>query len=139
VVTPERLGEVRDVVALVSGWAAGQAEVRGVLLVGSWARGAARPDSDVDLVVLTGDAAHAGTAVWARLLGGRLVRRRRWGPLQEIRLRRPSGLVVDVGVVPVSWADTDPVDPGTRRVVRDGHRVVHDPGGILAALVDACR
>jgi hypothetical protein len=139
VVTRERRDEVSEVVSLVVGWAAGHADVRGVLLVGSWARDAARVDSDVDLVVLTDTAAHAGTAVWTRLLGGRLVRRQRWGPLQEIRVRRPSGLVVEMGVVPVSWADTDPVDPGTMRVVRDGHRVVHDPGGILAALSGACR
>lgn len=37
------------------------------------------------------------------------------------------------------WAATGPVDPGTRSVVRDGFRVLHDSEGLLARLVEACR
>ncbi|MEV6812156.1 nucleotidyltransferase domain-containing protein, partial [Micromonospora sp. NPDC051296] len=50
-VTGERYREVRSVVDAVAGWAAGSADVLGVLVVGSWARGAARMDSDVDIIV----------------------------------------------------------------------------------------
>ncbi|MEU9671251.1 nucleotidyltransferase domain-containing protein [Streptomyces bobili] len=52
-VSAERRDEVRAVVERVTGWAAGREDIGGVLLVGSWARGAARAHSDVDLVVLT--------------------------------------------------------------------------------------
>ena len=34
-------------------WASQQPDVQGVALVGSYARGAARDDSDIDLVILT--------------------------------------------------------------------------------------
>lgn len=34
-------------------------------------------------------------------------------------------------------AATTPVDPGTGRVVRDGFVVLHDPTGVLGALVTA--
>ncbi|SBV25121.1 Nucleotidyltransferase domain-containing protein [Micromonospora krabiensis] len=125
--------------ALVAAWAVERADVGGVVLVGSWARDAARPDSDVDIVVLTDNQGYARVSVWTELLDGRLVRSARWGPVREIRVRRTSGLDVEVGVAPVSWADTDPVDPGTRRVVSDGHRLLHDPAGRLAALSAACR
>ncbi len=37
-----------------------------------------------------------------------------------------------------AWAGTEPVDPGTRRVVTDGVRVLHDPEQLLADLVRAC-
>ncbi|MFU8874585.1 nucleotidyltransferase domain-containing protein [Micromonospora sp. SL4-19] len=138
-VTGERAQEVRSVVAMVTGWAAEREDARGVVVVGSWARGAARMDSDVDIVILTDNPRHAEPDVWTGLLGGEVVRLDDWGPLREVRVRRSSGLDVEIGVVPVSWADTDPVDPGTRRVISDGHSIVHDPAGVLGALSTACR
>lgn len=138
-VTEDRTREAWSVVDTVAGWAAGHEDVRGVLVVGSWARGAPRMDSDVDVVVLTDNPGYADPAGWTGLLGGEVARLADWGPLREVRLRRPSGFEVEVGVVPVSWAGTDPVDPGTRRVLDGGHRIVHDPAGVLAALSAACR
>ncbi|MEU2611590.1 nucleotidyltransferase domain-containing protein [Micromonospora sp. NPDC007271] len=137
-VTEERSREVRSVVDLVTGWAVERGDVNGVLVVGSWARGAARMDSDVDIVVLTDNPRYAQPGGWTGLLGGEVVRLGEWGPLREVRVRRSSGLEVELGVVPVSWADTDPVDPGTRRVVGDGHRIEYDPVRVLAALSAAC-
>ncbi|MFI7604411.1 nucleotidyltransferase domain-containing protein [Micromonospora sp. NPDC049366] len=139
VVTADRSRDVESVVALVAAWAVERADVGGVLLVGSFARGAARMDSDVDIVVLSDNPGHARASVWTALLDGQVVRSARWGPVREIRVRRASGLDVEVGIAPLSWADTDPVDPGTRRVVSDGHRILHDPAGRLAALSAACR
>jgi hypothetical protein len=137
--TEERYREVRSVVDMVTGWAAEREDVRGVMVVGSWARGAARMDSDVDIVVLTDNPQYTEAGVWTGLLGGEVVRLEEWGPLREVRVRRQSGLEVEIGVVPMSWADNDPVDSGTRRVISDGHRIAHDPAGVLAALSAACR
>jgi hypothetical protein len=115
--------------------------VHGLALVGSFARGAARPDSDVDLILLTDDpAAYVFDAGWATDLGAaKIVRTRSWGPLTERRLLLPSGLEVEVGVVLPLWASTDPVDAGTRRVVTDGMRILYDPDHRFAALAAACQ
>jgi hypothetical protein len=59
------------------------------------------------------------------------------GPLTERRLQLEGGLEVEVGLTEPAWAATDPVDPGTRRVVTDGMRILHDPDGRLAALAAA--
>jgi Nucleotidyltransferase domain len=80
-----RQARVGELLERATAWARRRPDIRGLALVGSWARGSARTDSDVDLVVLT----------------------------------------------------TDPVDPGTRRVVTDGMRILHDPDGRLAALAAA--
>ena len=56
------------------------------------------------------------------------------GPLTERRLLLKGGLEVEVGIAEPSWAATDPVDPGTRRVVTDGLRILHDPDRRLAPL-----
>jgi hypothetical protein len=139
VVTAERVDEAEAVVEAVQAWAAARGDVAGVVVVGSWARGAARMDSDIDVVVLTDTPRHADPDVWLGLLGGQVIRQQQWGPLREIGVRRPSGFEVEMGVVPVSWASTTPVDAGTFRVINDGHRIVHDPDGIVAALSEACR
>jgi len=52
-----------------------------------------------------------------------------WGAIAERRIVLPSGLEVEVGIGPLSWAQIDPVDAGTRRVVTDGCRILHDPDG----------
>jgi uncharacterized protein len=75
---------------------------------------------------------------WAADLGAtRVLATRAWGPLTERRLLLEDGLEVEVGVTGPGWAATDPVDPGTRRVVSDGLRILHDPDGRLAALARA--
>jgi predicted nucleotidyltransferase len=132
-----RPGEVPTITPLlerVTAWARERRDVRGLALVGSFARDAARPGSDVDLVPLTDDpgsyVADAGRA--SDLGAATITRTREWGPLTERRLLLPSGLELEVGVVLPLWALTDPVDSGTRRVVSDGMRILHDPEGRLA-------
>lgn len=109
-------------------------------LVGSWAREAGRPDSDVDLVVLTDEPrALLDNLEWRHQFdaGARLVSARDFGALQERRLRCRDGLEIEVGIGTPGWARTRPVDPGTATVVRDGLVAVYDPQGRLAALAAA--
>jgi len=111
-------------------------------LCGSWAAGRPTMGSDVDLIVVTGErVALVQDPRWvvAAVGGGaRVVRQQEWGEmLTEIRIRRASGLEVDVGVVDAAWAAVGPVDAGTARVVADGLVVLHDPSGMLEALVVA--
>ena len=121
------------------GWARTQPDVRGLVLVGSYARGRERMASDVDVVVLTTDqAGRVADPGWFTALrpGSRLVRVARWGDVQEQRYRLRSGLLVELGLAPVTWAAT-PLDGGTRRVLTDGHRVLHDPDGLLSRCCSA--
>jgi predicted nucleotidyltransferase len=135
-----RAAEAAGVVERVARWAAGRSDVVGLLLVGSYARDAARFDSDVDLVLLTTErGVYLADDGWGAGLGlGELVRTQRWGVITERRFRTSSGLEVEVGVGEPGWASVDPVDPGTRRVVTDGARILHDPRGALGALLVAC-
>jgi rhodanese-related sulfurtransferase/predicted nucleotidyltransferase len=134
-----RRDEVDALLARVTGWAAARGDVVAAGLAGSWARADARDDSDVDLIVLTeGPDAYTGSDDWIADLGATgIVRRRSWGALEERRLALPSGLEVEVGLGHPGWAAVDPLDAGTRDVVRSGFRVLHDPYGVLRRLVDA--
>jgi uncharacterized protein len=140
VVTEERADEVKTLLATLRGWARERHGAVAVGLAGSWARGDARMDSDVDVVLLTEDRApYLEDEAWVYEIGGvGLVRTRGWGTVTERRFAMPSGLEVEMVVASPSWAATDPVDEGTRRVVTDGVSVVYDPKEVLAKLLDAC-
>jgi hypothetical protein len=132
-VTSDRIAEYRRITRSVAAWAASQQDIAGVAVVGSWARKLARLDSDVDFVVLTDDKElYLSDGSWVpAAVGGpaEFVRTQAWGPLTEWRIALPSGLEVEFGFVPRSWASADPVDAGTARVVGDGCSPLVDPEG----------
>lgn len=140
-VTEGRLNEYVEVKRSVEDWARRQADIVGVAVVGSWARSQARMDSDIDVVVLTlsKDRFVIGNkwVVEAVSQEAKIVRTQEWGPLTERRVRLPSGMDVEFGFAPPSWASTDPVDPGTAQVVLDGCIPFVDPGGLFASLIEA--
>ena len=138
--SPERIAEATRVIEGVTAWAARRPDVVGLLLVGSYAREAARPDSDIDLVLLTTDEDRYADNTWVRDLAiGDLIRVRSWGAVTERRFRTRTGLEVEINIGTPGWAGTDPVDPGTRRVVSDGARALHDPTAAVDNLIGNCR
>jgi uncharacterized protein len=139
-ISPARAAEIDDVIERVTRWAAARNDVLGLLLVGSCARHAARPDSDIDLVLLTEEITRYADNTWVDELNlGKLTRVRSWGPITERRFLTNTGLEVEINIGPRGWANAAPVDPGTQRVVTDGARILHDPEDVLITLLRACR
>ncbi|MDQ1435706.1 MAG: uncharacterized protein QOF59_2522 [Actinomycetota bacterium] len=139
-----RRREAQCVLDLATVWARSDPTIIAVGLAGSEARGEARLDSDVDLVVLVQRPERwLDDDAWHVAFGDvRLVSAETFGVLGERRLRLPSGLDIEVGIVPTSWAAIDPIDAGTQRVVGDGFRVLYEQDDSLSALirsVDASR
>ncbi|WP_432499144.1 nucleotidyltransferase domain-containing protein [Kineococcus gypseus] len=135
-----RRRQVQRLLSDLTGWAQ-RTDVHAAVLVGSYARGHERMASDVDVVLLLPDAqAHHAASGWFAQLrpGARLVRSALWGPVREQRYRLRCGLLVEIGLAPLNWADV-PLDPGTRRVLADGHRILHDPYGTLSRAAEALR
>lgn len=116
-------------------WAENADGIAGVALVGSYAYGAARPDSDVDLVLLMPDPKpFLEATAWLDRFGPvASCDVEDWGAVTSLRVVYESGLEVEFGLSTPAWADI-PVDAGTRRVVSDGMRVLYDPEGIMEAL-----
>ena len=127
---PERL--IDEVLA----WAARRPDVRAVALVGSHARGDARPDSDVDLLLLAERPDElVRDAAWVRGFGDvSRVAVEDWGRVTSVRVWYARGPEVEFALATPDWA-TAP-DEGTRRVVSDGFRALLDRDGALARLVD---
>ena len=141
VVTDDRRRECTQVCKAVVNWASGRPDIKGVAVVGSWARSAPRMDSDIDLVILTTEkAAYLVSEDWASVAVSQpaeLIRTQEWGPLTERRFRMASGFEIEFGFASPNWAETDPVDPGTAGVVSDGCIPILDRGELLQKLVEA--
>ena len=122
-------------IAEVTHWAQHDDRVVGVAVCGSHARGEARPDSDVDLCILT---AAPGSLLeersWVHGFGAdaRIVEPvEDYGLVQSIRVYYGS-LEVEFGITDAAWARI-PIDEGTAGVINDGLWILHDPDGRLAA------
>lgn len=124
--------------ATVVTWAGARGDVIGVALVGSHAKGTARADSDVD-VVLVVDAMQPYLADdgWLRAFGEvQSLQDEDYGLVRSRRAVYRDGPEIEWGLADRRWLAIPP-DAGTAAVVRRGIRILHDPSGAIAALVRA--
>ena len=118
----------------VAAWGRSDSRISAVMLAGSHARGTATSASDVDLVIITDNAPEfLADHGWARSLG--IVQRWQdedWGAVRSRRVWYADGLEVEFGFALPAWL-AEPLDEGTRSVMRRGFRVVYDPRGTVAS------
>ncbi len=136
--------QVEPIVRPIIQWATSRRTILAVALVGSWARGTAHAESDVDLMFLVEQPLLFRTNTdWLSDIS--------WGDHQiESWEDKDYGAVwsrhvcldsSDVGCAEIEfsfgrlgWASITPLDLGTQRVVSDGCRILYDPEGILVRL-----
>jgi uncharacterized protein len=121
-------------------WVEREQAARGLALVGSYARGAARPDSDVDVLILVEDAASFVSQRWLDEIDWRSLeaspvatRVAQYGVVWSRHVQLDNGLEIELGFAPISWAGDRPIDSGTRQVISGGCRILYDPDGLLGA------
>jgi len=114
-------------------WAAAQADIQAIGLVGSYARNAARLDSDIDLVVLSRNPQrYLEDTHWASLFGK--VERQQveeYGPLTSLRIWYTGGREVEYGLTDESWAAV-PLDKGSASVIANGMQVLFERYPLLS-------
>ena len=120
-------------------WASKQDFILGVSLVGSYARGTARPDSDVDLVILSNQPTKLLTDNQWLSNFGEIVSNKHgdYGLVQSKHILYKDGLKVEYGITTLEWTKTKPLDSETYRVVTDGMRILYDPENAFKCLQDA--
>lgn len=139
--TPE---DADRLIAAFTAWTDAQPTCCALAIAGSWARGAARPDSDLDLIVLTDDLPGWTTGAgwlgalepWPDDLVFTNASLETHGAARSWRIWLGAA-ELELNFADINWADIAPVDPGTRRVVSDGLRILIDKDGLLDALARA--
>jgi hypothetical protein len=136
----DRLELVERLLSAIRAWIELGHAVRGLALVGSYARGMARPDSDIDVLLLVENPAAFPAGGWldeidwprigASPADSRLIQ---YGVVWSNHVRLDNSLEVELSFAPLSWAAARPLDLGTRQVISDGCRILYDPDGLLGA------
>ncbi len=134
--------EVESIIALITNWARQRPDIAGLAMIGSWARGSARPDSDLDFVLLTErvnefrrDRDWPDAMAWDRA-GFTLesFEDAAYGAVWSRHFTLAPRAALELSFAAPSWASLDPIDPGTRRIVEAGWRILVDKAGALADL-----
>jgi uncharacterized protein len=128
----------------VTQWASRRNDITAAALVGSWARGAARVDSDIDLMFLVANpTSFRQHQEWVNEIQWAVIDAEidRWedkdyGVIWSRHVHLNREIEVEFGFGLPSWASINPVDAGTFRVVSDGCRILYDPENLLCKLVD---
>ncbi len=118
-------------------WAITNKEVESILLVGSYARNEATPESDIDLVIIVkNQKLFLENYNWIRLFGKvKEISFEDWGRVQSIRVFYDNYYEVEFGIAESIWTEI-PVEQETYRIVNDGCKIVIDKSGKLQLLID---
>ena len=94
------IDDIRDFLDIFIPWASDQVDVQGIALVGSYARGTAREDSDIDLVILTDQPGkYLGELRWIERFG--TVEKHQtedYGKLISLRVWYQNGVEAEFGI-----------------------------------------
>jgi predicted nucleotidyltransferase len=125
--------QIRGFLDAFVGWASDQSDVQAIVLVGSYARGAARDDSDIDLVILTDrPEKYLDDIEWTeRFSTVGKHQTEDYGKLTSVRIWYQNGVEVEYGLTTPDWAAI-PLDAGTREVIAGGMIVLFERGILLS-------
>jgi hypothetical protein len=131
------------ILAPVVAWARCRSDIVGVALAGSWVRGAARDDSDIDLILLVADPRIFRRDDWLAEIQWHEARPAQWrdadyGVVWSRHVRLIPPCEIELTFCSPSWAGTDPVDAGTAKVISDGCQVLLDKSGLFKKLLSVC-
>ena len=102
-------------------------DIESAIIVGSYARGTNKENSDLDVVIITTN--KAGMVAEQNFIQyfGEVHKKQTeyYGACTSIRVWYRNGLEVEFGIVEPSWI-RKPLDDGTKKVLEDGYKVILD-------------
>ncbi|KKI90021.1 hypothetical protein WQ54_23130 [Bacillus sp. SA1-12] len=116
-------------------WSGQQPTIKGVAVVGSFARGDFHLNSDVDLTIISIDKDLTLESIKNDFHFGHIESStiEQWGILTSLRIFYDNGLEVEYGVVTDRWVK-EPLDEGTKNVVKNGFKIITEKEDIFSSV-----
>ncbi len=107
-------------------------DIKGVLLIGSYARGEERSDSDVDFIVIVDDVEKwTGKTSWTKHFGQLLsTNLEKYEEVTDIRAYYQDGNELEFGFVTPEWLDR-PYDKATREALEGGYKILVNKNNLI--------
>ena len=111
----------------LKGGGGGGPHIESIVVVGSYARGTNKENSDLDLVILTSNKPDmAANQDFVQDFGEVYKQQTEYyGACTSIRVWYKDGKEVEFGIVDPTWV-SKPLDAGTHKVLSDGYKIVID-------------
>lgn len=118
---------IEDFINQLKKYAKAAPHIESVIVVGSYARGTNREDSDIDIVVITSDKAGMIARQDFTKKFGKICRQQTeyYGACTSVRAWYEDGKEVEFGIVEPSWISA-PLDDGTIKVLSGGYKIIID-------------
>lgn len=128
--------EIKPFLTQLIYWAQQQESIQAVALVGSYARGKEKKDSDIDLMIIVKDPQmYIADEKWIYLFGEvEKIQNEVWTQVKTKRVFYKDGLEIEFNFDKDTWVKSRPIDSGTKRVVNDGMQILIDKEGMLEEL-----
>lgn len=135
---------LNDILRFIKKFGEDHEEILAIGLCGSWARGTAGPDSDIDLSIIVMDRFRFKQTDWIEALDFAAINDeldyfsdKTYGRVWSRHVFLKSKTEIEFSFANRSWADHKDPDEGTIKVVSDGYQIIYDPEEILKKLLDA--
>lgn len=113
----------------LTNWANSSHDIQALIMVGSYARGEAKPDSDLDLVIITTNPDFYLSNAFRSEFGNVLkTQQEDWGAVTSLRTWYEDFLEVEFSITTKNWI-AKPLDAGTYSVLLGGYEVIMDKEG----------
>ena len=137
--------DVQHLLRVIQDWAKARDTILGLAVVGSWARGTAQKDSDLDIMLLVDSPKnYRAETNWLATIewhgaGFHLddYRDADYGKAWSRHVRLIPSAEVEFTFADKYWAATDPIDEGTKEVIANGCHILLDNKRLFARLLEA--
>lgn len=136
--------KVSSILQKVVEWGKECPEIYALAVVGSWARGTALINSDIDLMLLCSDPSQfRNSREWLEHINWESIgskvdywRDADYGVVWSRHIFLQDRTEIEFSFGCPQWASLNPIDPGTFRVINHGCRIYYDAQGLMTELLE---